>query len=324
MIMKNLQKYLNDTLGIQVELQKFQQEDIKGLPLYLRETYLCMQTMLFGKAVILMQQKNSEHFTVEQYRRHAEIFEKAMSRPVILVLNHIESYNRNRMIAKQIAFIIPGQQMFIPKLLIHLKEFSISTPKVSNRFQPATQCLLLFHLLTGSTEKMDLKMLAGKLDYSPTTISRSAKELKEHKLCEITGTKNKYLHFHKEKRNLWEEALPYMSNPVKKKIFTINFEQPLSALRSSYEALSYYTDIAETGESAIAISKDKYSQLKQKIHKLKTEDQESGQTVEIWNYRPQALSSRQFVDPLSLYLIFRDTEDERIEKAIESMVKKLW
>lgn len=322
--MNKLQKYLHDILGIHMELQKVHQTNIQKLPLYLRETYLCRSAILLNHNVILLKQKNRQHFTVEQYRKHTEIFEKTMSRPVILVLDNVESYNRMRMIKKQIAFIVPGQQMFIPQLLIDLKEFRNSTQKTTDKLQPATQCLLLFHLLKETMEQMDFKTIAQKLDYSATTISRSARELKEHNLCKIHGTKNKHLVFYRDKKTLWDNALPYLGNPVNRKVYAPVLHFLEMGFKTSYHALSFYTDIAETGKPSFAISKAQYRQLKQVAKLSETDMGESTSTLEIWEYPPDILAKDQYVDPLSLFLIFREMEDERIEKAIERMVEDLW
>jgi hypothetical protein len=44
--------------------------------------------------------------------------------------------------------------------------------------------------------------------------------------------------------------------------------------------------------------------------------------LELWRYNPQMLSTEETVDPFSLYLSLKDTEDERIESALAEMMEK--
>ena len=48
-------------------------------------------------------------------------------------------------------------------------------------------------------------------------------------------------------------------------------------------------------------------------------------TIEVWRYDPGLLAFNGFIDPLSLYIVFKDSEDERIQKALEQILKTyLW
>ena len=45
--------------------------------------------------------------------------------------------------------------------------------------------------------------------------------------------------------------------------------------------------------------------------------------LEVWRYDPQILTEEETVDPFSLYLSLKETEDERIESALTEMMEKL-
>ena len=45
--------------------------------------------------------------------------------------------------------------------------------------------------------------------------------------------------------------------------------------------------------------------------------------LEVWKYNPKTLAKDGFVDPLSLYMIFRDSEDERIEMECEKLLNEV-
>ena len=75
-----------------------------------------------------------------------------------------------------------------------------------------------------------------------------------------------------------------------------------------------------------AIGKNQYYKL-EKENKLKGLNQFEGKyCLEIWKYDPnllmQNIAKEAVVDPLSLYISFTDNQDERIEMALEQIIKR--
>ncbi len=154
-------------------------------------------------------------------------------------------YVDKRLIEKQIAFVIPGKQLFIPQLMVNLKEFRYDDNQ--NRREiipPAAQCLLLYHILKEKLEQLNFKQIAAKLNYTPMTITRAANQLKEINLCLMDGAKDKRLTFAGDRKILWEKALPYLQNPVKRKIYIEENIDNNLIYRAGYSALSFYTNIS--------------------------------------------------------------------------------
>jgi hypothetical protein len=52
-------------------------------------------------------------------------------------------------------------------------------------------------------------------------------------------------------------------------------------------------------------------------------DDPDGRMVEIWNYDPNLFAGDGRVDPLSLYLSLRDNPDERVQAALDQMMRKV-
>ncbi|WP_455631503.1 hypothetical protein [Megamonas sp.] len=46
--------------------------------------------------------------------------------------------------------------------------------------------------------------------------------------------------------------------------------------------------------------------------------------IEIWKYSPFILAKDNIVDPLSLIMTLKNENDERIQEAVESLLKKVW
>jgi len=322
--MPNLKKYIRTTLGTEINIKPFPKVKQKTLPFYIREMYKFKITRLFNREIIILVQKGSQNLTTDQYRKQITLIENTFDLPAVLILEQLEAYNRKRLLEKQIAFIIPGKQMYIPQLLIDLKDFRFATKIKMQRLQPAAQCLLLYHLLKKNVSDINFKIIAQRLNYSQMTITRAAANLNRLDLCTIEGNKEKKIVFQDDKRKIWETALPYLQNPVKRKVYTDKILGKNLIYKTGFTALAWYTNIAENGKTCFAISNVNYNYLLKNKEVHLTNNFEEDFCLEIWKYPPDILSNNNIVDPLSLFLIFKDTKDERIQMEIEKLIKKQW
>lgn len=322
--MKKLVKYIKNTLGTEIKIKPVSDVNQKSLPFYIREMYKLKKTHLYNREVIILEQKEEANLTPHQYLKQITLIQQTFGLPTILVLEQLEAYNRKRLLEKQVAFIIPGKQMFIPQLLIDLKEFQLLIKKKNERLQPAAQCLLLYHLLKGNISDINFKMIAQKLNYAQITITRAVSNLRDFDLCNIEGTKEKKINFQDDKRRIWETALPYLQTPVKRKVYTNEIIKKDLVCESGITALTHYTNIADNNKVCYAISGSNYNLLikNKKINLTNKFDEDL--CLEIWKYSPNILSNNKVVDPFSLYLIFKNNDDERIQIEIEKMMEKQW
>ncbi len=322
--MDKLEKYINEILGARLIFGTLNKTLQKRLPLYLREIYKIKKAFLFNKELVLLEQKTKENFTTEQYRKQIILIENTFNMPAVLVLEQIEAYNRKRLIEKKIAFIIPGKQMYIPQLLIDLREYRNTVQKKKEKLQPAAQLILLYHILKENLEKMNFKKIAEKINYTQMTVTRSAKELAEKQLCMIKGSKEKRIVFDDKKEIIWNKALPYLQSPIKRKIYIDDFIDESLIFKSGLTALSNLTNLAGEPLECFAIAKTDYMYLRKHNRINITNEIEGRICLEIWKYAPGILAENGTVDPLSLYLAFKDEDGERIEMEIKEMVNNLW
>ncbi len=322
--MNRLQKYVFDALGIEISIKPLSNSNLHKLPLFLRSMYHFQKTWLFEREIILLQQNENEFRTADHYFKHIQHIEQTCNLPVVLVLEPIEAYNRKRLIEKQVAFIIPGKQMFIPQLLIDLKEFRYAGKKKRETIQPAAQCLLFYHFLKENVEDMNFKMIAEKTNYTQMTITRAANDLAEREICRIGGRKDKKIIFNADKRTIWEKVQPFLQNPIKRKIYIEDHFDDNLMYQAGYSALAFYTNIAGDVHECFAIAKTDYMYLK-KHRQIRTTNKIEGRyCIEIWKYAPGILAKNRIVDPLSLYLTLKDEKDERVELELEEMIKNVW
>jgi len=321
--MKNVLTYLEKTLGIEVNASKVNKDILDKLPLYINSIYTIWTVNIFDKEVLFLAKKSIEHLTPLQYKKHKELLEKKTGMLIVFILSDMKAYDRNRITHKKINFIIEDKQVFIPQLLIDLKDY---LPKIKPKpvaLQPAAQLLILYHIQKKPLDGFTYKDLAGLLNYSYITISRAVDNLVKLDLCKTEGNKEKILVFKTDRKKLWNNALPYLKPPIKKTIF-INEELPKNLIRfSDINALAFYTDLNNDMNIHYAIHNNDFVKLVKGGLITETSQYDGEYKVELWRYNPNILTNNDFVDPLSLYLCFRNESDERIEMSLEQIIEQL-
>jgi len=321
--MKNVITYLDKTLGIEVNATKINKGVQDKLPLYINSIYNIWTAIIFGKKVLFLAKKTIEHLTPLQYQKHKELLEKKTGMLIVFILSDMKAYDRNRITQKRINFIIEDKQVFIPQLLIDLKDY---LPKIKPKpivLQPAAQLMILYHIQIKPLDGFTYKELAELLDYSYITISRAVDNLVKLELCKTEGTKEKTLVFITDRKELWKKALPYLKTPIKSTIF-INEELPKDLLCiSNINALAFYTDLNNETNIRYAINNNDFVKFMKDGLINETSKYDGEYKIELWRYNPNILTTNDFVDPLSLYLYFRNETDESIEMALEQIIEQL-
>jgi len=315
----NVIKYIQEISGLEVVIGKLPGDRKKGLPLYLQKTSV-IEIFIEGRRVILVIKKTIEGSTPDQLAKQKEVLEQYFEAIIVFCFDKIEAYQRQRLLKKRVSFIVPYKQMYIPSLFIDLRDFGIATATKNEKLRPASRLLLLYHIQKQTLEDIPLGQIIKLLPYSAMSISRAAEELTEAGLCRLAGNKTKVLKFLLDKRELWETALPLLCSPVKKTIYYGELTSDYLRIKSNETALVYYSNIAGKSMEVHAISIARYSELK----KLKTNYLSGMEScIEVWHYDPGILASGFYVDPLSLYLSLMHDEDERIQIAIDDLLKRV-
>ena len=331
-IIQQLHEYLHETVGVRPSLFQISQDEQKKFPFYMKETYwIYFGDFFFGNKFTLLIPKGENLPTVGQLKKNMETVEDILQRRTVLVYNAIPSYIRNRLIQKQINFIVPGRQMFMPNIRVDLNEKEYSRPKKTKTLIPSAQFIILYQILkrNNTLEQYTFKDLAQKLGYSAMAITKAVNNLKIHELCETEGSKEKYIRFNHEIPELWYKALSLMTNPVLKQVFIEKYPEGELLFLANTSALPEYTNMNPSKQEYFAIEKNLFYKLDREKKLPGLNDYEGKYCLEIWKYDPYILiqdkDGEAIVDPLSLYLSFTDNQDERIEMALEQIIKKyIW
>jgi len=331
-ILNKLNVYLYNVLGVQISISSFEQEDQKKLPFYLKEGYLLFRINLFSdNDFIIVIPRDEDLPTISQLSKNLEKIEDLFNRKPILIVSNVPSYIRKRLIQRRINFIVPGKQLYVPHVRIHLDEKKQSGIKTAKNLLPSSQVLFLYHLLNknDTLEKYSLSELSKKFNYSGMGITNAVRKLEMNDLCEIVGAKGKNMKFPGAAEELWNQARDLMINPVKELYYATHIPKNTICLLSNVTALAEYTNLNPSEQIYYAVDYRSFKIFKNDKSFEGLNKFEGKYCLEIWRYDPELLieesARNNVVDPLSLYLSLKNNKDERIELAIDQLINKhIW
>lgn len=315
-IIESLKKYILEILGVKISLVQWENKGI--IPFYLINIYDIYETNLLNIPYLFVINKENVEITPATIKIHLDQIQKKSEKTCIFIQKTTTSYNRKRFIEHHIPFIIPGNQMYLPEIGVDLREFFKKSKKRKNVISPATQAVIINSLLNKNKFSFTLSELAYTLNYTSMTISRVIDELE---CLEIGNSsrkgKERILSFEASKSELWEKSKEMMRSPVKKRIW-VKGEKP--KVQSGLSALSKITQIASPNISTYAIGSKEW-----KMKKLVEFPDREGATfeLEVWHYDPSLFAINGVADPYSLYLSLQDSEEERVEAALEEMMENI-
>jgi DNA-binding MarR family transcriptional regulator len=165
------------------------------------------------------------------------------------------------------------------------------------------------------------------LGYSNMTMTRAFDELEEARLIEVTKSgKERFLHQNRNWKELWEMSVPYLRSPVKNEIYIMKATEDLyhSCFKAELTALSEYTMISTPRLNVFAIGTEKYKNLcENKKIKMTEYPEDAIAKLQEWKYSPELIGDegKETVDRFSLYLSLQNNEDERIQSALEELIR---
>jgi len=326
--MERLKKYLFNLLGKDIKINPVNKEEFEMLPYYITNAFTFHRTRLYGKKLLLLQ-INDADFQIGQIKKQLDQVTKVFQEPIVLVTDTIRPMNKKRLMENSIQFIIPGSQLFLPGLLIDIKEdFSRrGYLRKTEKLTPSAQYIVLFRILHRyeKLEQFSFKELANKLGYSAMAITKAVATLEQLELCTVVGTKQKYIQFEDPPNELWGKATPYFINPVFKTVFADELPK-VNLMKSNIMALPEYTDLAPGNQEYYAIEKTNFYNLQMNGELANQNEYEGRYCLEVWKYNPNTLSEgitqESNVDPLSLFISLKDMQDERIEMARDQIIEK--
>ena len=156
------------------------------------------------------------------------------------------------------------------------------------------------------------------------TLTRAFDEIETTGLGNVEmESRERVLHFEVDRKSLWEKSLDLLRSPVRKRVKISVPQDNLSLLLAGESALSHHSMLAQPSRPTYAVSAREWKvlQLNKEVTELKIHEPGSME-IEIWKYDPELFAREGVVDPLSLYLSLKNTKDERVEMALDTLLEK--
>jgi len=329
--MDTLRQYIKETLGVDLNPVKVEGPESDRLPFFLKSMYQLYRARILGRDLLLAEMRKENDSTIQQIEKHFQLIRETFGNFIVLVAQNMPAFNRKRLIEKGINFIVPGKQMYLPALMLDLREAYSKPVQKKQTLLPSAQCIILYHILhrEEKIEELPLKQIAWRFNYTSMAISKAADNLRKHNLCKLEGTREKFIRFTGNIPELWQNALPLLVNPIFKQSYADNFPQSNYWKKANESALPEYTDMNDSKLEYYAIDKGNFFKLRKNGQLENLNDNEGNYCIEVWKYSPAMLTKgitrNNNVDPLSLYLSLKDKKDERIEMALEKIIENyIW
>lgn len=326
--MEDFKEYIRRVTGEEIDIYPPSDQIISDLPLYIKHTYMFHYVSLQNHQILLLSVRDEEVFNVKQFKSQIDIINDVFGdRIVVLLIKKLSSARRKKLIEKKINFVVPGKQLFIPQIMIELRESFHSSNINKENLIPSAQLILLAHLLNRNAEieQKNFKQLSEKFQYSTMAISKAVSNLKELGICDIQGGREKHLRFDRNLSELWEKAYPFLISPIHKKVYVDNKPESNYFLFSNETALAEYSNMAASRQIYLAVDRNTYYGLLKQNEFANLNDYEGNFCIEVWKYNPILLATNNCIDPLSLYLCLKDVSDERIEAELNGIIKQyIW
>ncbi len=287
----------------------------KKLPLAIATSY-SFYDLEFMETQVTIAIPTGDGIMPMQLAKHQAKMIEAFNHTVIFALESVASYQIARLTQAKVDFIVPGKIVFIPSMLIVLRELKNTVKEMPEKMPPVAQLLVLYHLETRIIDGLTASEIAELTGLAYPTINVALRWLVTNGIIALTGGKQKHVHITMSKEEIWKKSLPLMTSPIERILFTD--KKPEGSLMAGETAMGHYTMLVEPATPVIAIAKATAKENAAMMNK------EYGDIkVEVWKYSPALLSENEWADRLSLYLCMKDSEDERIQMECDTLIKEM-
>ena len=302
---------LTSVFGIPIKYEMWNNQDF--LPVYIAGSY-DFRTAYIGNKRCLMLIPIEELGTLPALKKQIAKIQQVDDIPVVFKLTTISNYRRKSFIENNIAFVTEKQVFlpFIGTMLTDEKE----PQKLTGKFVYSTQQLVLLYLYS-NIKRMYISEAGKKLPFSAMTLTRAVKQLEATDLF-FVGKEgvNKYIESNYSRYELFEKIKAYLTTPVRKAGYIEKGQITEKMTFAGETALSEKTMLNPSRIVTYAISEKDYDKTLLNEELVNPDKQVR---LELWAYDPKQFSEDNNSDDISVMLSFMDTNDERIEEAVEEL-----
>lgn len=310
-------------LGRSIQLQERSKAQMKGVTIGDSLTYKFYDGEFHGMPLLFAEPKGKVA-APRSLSVTASNLTSLFQRPTVFLLPACPAYERQRLIDKDVYFVVSNKYVHLPMLLANER---IRKTKQAKSLTPVAQYLLLYHLQVGSLEGLAARDIEDKIPYSYASITLGITCLEDLGLCQkvADGSKRKVIHFDKKGKDLWEQAQPLLINPVEEHLFCDELRSEGHFPICGINALAHYTMLSPDPEKIIMMTAKQLRGLRASDALVRPNEYDGDIIIEAWKYPPVTNmgDETEWVDRLSLAISLREDADPRVEGEVERLINDI-
>lgn len=137
--------YFGNMLGETVALESADKDLLERIPMNVSSRFSFYKGCILGQLILMAYLKDGDSVPPAQLKKQLDIIGRQTQLVVVLITPCISSYNKVRLVAQKVNFVIPNRQMFLPSLLLDIQPDRKVGLDLKETIPPFAQCLLLYH-----------------------------------------------------------------------------------------------------------------------------------------------------------------------------------
>lgn len=315
-----IEEYLKENIDDEIKINPIQDE--YTFSIMLRENYNFYLMNVLNRTCLLVEitHKLPE---IDKLQKQLNQIRNITDNEIVLLIKKISTFKRKALIKNKVSFVIENGQMYLPFLGLDLKKINTITKEKKKFFTTSAQVAYQYFLFNKDIE-INASDYANVLGINIMTASRALNELYDAHLLDYkiegkTGRSKVYRRV--EDPNYFLKGREYLKNPVRKIVYT--HTKPVGSLIAGIDALSSLSMINPQEHRIVAIE---YKKLNELQYYVEREEEyiynDKYIEVQLWDYDPKLFTyDNNHVNLISLYASLKDDKDERIEQALEEVLR---
>lgn len=310
-------------LGRTIEIQPLSKKQLKGITIGDSLAYQFYDGEYRGIKLTFLKPKNGNP-SPKVCAITANRVSDLMGCPIVFILESSPSYERQRLIDKDVFFVMGDKFVNLPMLVANER---MRKSRPAKRLTPTAQYTLLYHLQVESLEGMSARDMSSKLPYSYESITLGLTCLSDLELCQKVsdGGKSKIVRFSLKGKELWDKAKDFMIDPVEKRVYCDSLVTEQKFAQCNINALAHYTWLNPDHSQMFMMSKKELQNLIANKALRNINEFDGNIMIEVWKYPVVSFigSDNEWIDKLSLAISLREDDDPRVEGEIERLINEL-
>ena len=315
-----IEKYLKENIDDELKINPIQ--DDYPFSIMLKDNYNFYLMSVLNNTCLLIEitHKLPE---IDKLQKQLNQLRNITDNEIVLLIKEISTFKRKTLIKNKISFVIENGQMYLPFLGLDLKKINTITKEKKKLFSIPSQIAYMYFLINKNIE-INASDYANVLGINIMTASRALNELYNahllnYKIEGKTGRSKVYRRV--DDPNYFLKGQEYLKNPVRKIVYT--HSKPVESLVAGLDALSTLSMINPPEHSIVAID---YKKLYELQYYVENKDDyiydKKPIEVQLWDYDPKMFThNNDHVNLISLYASLKDERDERIEQALNEVLR---